>query len=175
MSQAQAESVSDRTLGELVFGPGDFAFAIEPGGPRFYNEDEASHLRDARLVLWVFIGVVVLCAAVLVVVAARIRDSWPWHAMAGGAAALALAFTAIGAFFVVAFDPAFELFHRVFFPGGNWSFDVTRDRMVQLYPVPFWELMFTAVFVVAIVLGALTWFLARRRARLIDSRARLAG
>jgi hypothetical protein len=174
ISQEQVEAVSGRTLGEMLMGPGDFAFAIEPGGERFYNVGEASHLRDARSVLWLFIAVVLLCAGALVAVAARVRASWPWHAMSGGGAALALVFAAVGAFFVVAFDAAFELFHRVFFPGGNYSFDVSRERMVQLYPVPFWELTFTAAFVVAILLGVATWFLARRRARRLDSRARLA-
>jgi integral membrane protein (TIGR01906 family) len=173
MTEAQTESVSDRTLGEMLFGPGEFEFPVEAGGPRFYDESEAAHLRDARLVLWLFLVVVLVCAVALVVVAVRVRASWPWRAMAGGASVLAVAIAAVGLFFTFAFDTAFELFHRIFFPGGNYSFDVTRERMVQLYPVPFWELTFTVAFAVAIVLAAIAWFLARRRARRLDSRARL--
>jgi len=174
MTQAQTESVSDRTLGEMLLGPGDFAFPVEPGGPRFYDQSEAAHLRDARLVLWLFLAVALACAVALVLVAVRVRASWPWRAIAGGAAVLAVSVAALGLFFTFAFDTAFELFHRIFFPGGNYSFDVTRERMVQLYPVPFWELTFTVAFAVAILLGAIVWFLARRRARRLDSRARLA-
>jgi uncharacterized membrane protein len=125
-------------------------------------------------VLWLFLAVVLACAVALVLVAVRVRASWPWRAIAGGAAVLAVSVAALGLFFTFAFDTAFELFHRIFFPGGNYSFDVTRERMVQLYPVPFWELTFTVAFAVAILLGAIVWFLARRRARRLDSRARLA-
>jgi len=174
MTQAQTESVSDRTLGEMLLGPGDFAFPVEPGGPRFYDQSEAAHLRDARLVLWLFLAIALVCAVGLVLVAVRVRASWPWRAIAGGASVLAVSVAALGLFFTFAFDTAFELFHRIFFPGGNYSFDVTRERMVQLYPVPFWELTFTVAFAVAILLGAVVWFLARRRARRLDSRARLA-
>ena len=174
MTQAQTESVSDRTLGEMLLGPGDFAFPVEPGGPRFYDQSEAAHLRDARLVLWLFLAIALVCAVGLVLVAVRVRASWPWRAIAGGASVLAVSVAALGLFFTFAFDTAFELFHRIFFPGGNYSFDVTRERMVQLYPVPFWELTFTIAFAVAILVGAGVWFLARRRARRLDSRARLA-
>jgi len=174
MTEVQAESASDRTLGEMLFGPGDFAFSVEAGGPRFYDESEAAHLRDARLVLLLFLAAALGCVLALVVVTVRVRASWPWRAIAGGAAVLAVALAALGLFFTFAFDTAFELFHRIFFPGGNYSFDVTRERMVQLYPVPFWELTFTVGFLVAIVLGAAAWFLARRRARQLDNRARLA-
>ena len=174
MTQAQTESVSDRTLGEMLLGPGDFAFPVEPGGPRFYDQSEAAHLRDARLVLWLFLAIALVCAVGLVLVAVRVRASWPWRAIAGGASVLAVSVAALGLFFTFAFDTAFELFHRIFFPGGNYSFDVTRERMVQLYPVPFWELTFTVAFAVAILFGAVVWFLARRRAQRLDSRARLA-
>ena len=174
MTEAQAESASDRTLGEMLVGPGDFAFPVEPGGSRFYDESEAAHLRDARLVLWLFLAGVLVSALALVVITVRVRAAWPWRAIAGGAAVLATAVAALGLLFTFAFDTAFELFHRIFFPGGNYSFDVTRERMVQLYPVPFWELTFTAGFVIAIVLGAIVWFLARRQARRLDNRARLA-
>ena len=174
MTQAQTESVSDRTLGEMLLGPGDFAFPVEPGGPRFYDQSEAAHLRDARLVLWLFLAVALVCAVGLVLVAVRVRASWPWRAIAGGASVLAVSVAALGLFFTFAFDTAFELFHRVFFPGGNYSFDVTRERMVQLYPVPFWELTFTVAFAVAILFGTVVWFLARRQAQRLDSRARLA-
>jgi integral membrane protein (TIGR01906 family) len=174
MTEAQAESASDRTLGEMLFGPGDFAFPVDDGGARFYDESEAAHLRDARLVLWLFLAVVLVCGLALLIITVRVRAAWPWRAIAGGAAILATAIAALGLFFTFMFDTAFELFHRVFFPGGNYSFDVTRERMVQLYPVPFWELTFTVGFLVAIALGGIVWFLARRRAQQLDSRARLA-
>src|SRR3954471_8392787 len=43
-SVAATHAVSDRTVAELVFGPGSFAFAGPTGGT-FYTAAEASHLR----------------------------------------------------------------------------------------------------------------------------------
>src|ERR671915_9057 len=53
LSAAETHRLSDRTVGELVFGPGDFAFA-GPDGARFYDAAEASHMQDVRFVLMVF-------------------------------------------------------------------------------------------------------------------------
>jgi integral membrane protein (TIGR01906 family) len=82
--------------------------------------------------------------------------------MATGGLVLAGTLAVVGAVFTVAFDQAFTLFHEVFFPGGNWSFDPRTERMVQLYPTPFWELTATVLTVVAIVLGLLVRVAARR-------------
>jgi integral membrane protein (TIGR01906 family) len=87
-----------------------------------------------------------------------------WRAVSRGAGALALAFAVIGALFLVAFDAAFTAFHEIFFPGGNWSFDPSTEHMVQLYPSAFWQLTTTVLGTLAIAIGALVWWLARRRA-----------
>ena len=165
VSAAQAEALSDRTVGEMVFGPATFAFPIVEGGPPMYDASEASHLRDARAVLYALGVAAVIALVVLGVGFARRRGVVRfWRAVAGGAGVLAVAFAVIGAFFLIAFDAAFTLFHEVFFPGGNWSFDPTTEHMVQLYPVPFWELTTTVLGALAIVLGGLVWWLASRRA-----------
>ncbi|MFI5255472.1 MAG: DUF1461 domain-containing protein, partial [Candidatus Limnocylindrales bacterium] len=70
----------------------------------------------------------------------------------------------IGAIFLVAFDPAFTLFHEIFFPGGNWSFDPATDHMVQLYPIPFWQLTSAVLGGLVIGLGLVARWVARRRA-----------
>lgn len=167
---AGAQGLSDRTVQELFLGPGTFAFPA-PGTPGpFYDAAEASHLRDARTVLYAFLlvvaaGVVALAAAL---VAAR-REAWLWRAISRGAAILAIALGVIGVFAAVAFDQAFTLFHEVFFPGGNWSFDPRTERLVQLYPIPFWERTSTVLVVAAVVVGAIVWWLARRRARDLEA------
>ena len=35
--------------------------------------------------------------------------------------------------------PLFELFHRIFFAGGSYTFDPATDRLVQLFPFRFWQ------------------------------------
>ncbi len=176
LSEAQTEAVSDRTIGEMAFGPGTFAFAAVPGGPPFYDAAETSHLRDARTVMYLFLGFVAACAAVLVVVLARRRrDTWAWRGVAAGGIAIAVAFATIGVVATVAFDQAFTLFHEIFFPGGNWEFDIRSERMVQLYPTPFWELVSTLLAILTIGLGIAVWYYARGHARRIDEGALAAG
>jgi len=165
VSPEGAQALSDRTVGELVFGPGSFAFPIAEGRPAFYDAAEVSHLRDARAVLY-GLGVAVIVAVLMLAVSIvrRRRDVRFWRSVAGGAAALAVVFAVIGAVFLVAFDAAFTLFHEIFFPGGNWSFDPATEHLVQLYPIPFWELTTTVLGGLVIALGALVWWVARQRA-----------
>jgi hypothetical protein len=161
VTEARAEALSDQTVGELVLGPGTFAFPVDAGGARFYDESEASHLRDARALLYGF-GLLVAAAAVVLVVGARRMPTDGFRrAVSRGAATLAVVFAALGAFLIVAFPLAFDFFHRLFFPGGNWQFDVATERMVQLYPTPFWELTATVLAVFVIGAGGIVWLVAR--------------
>jgi integral membrane protein (TIGR01906 family) len=78
---------------------------------------------------------------------------------------IAVVTVAGGLLALVFFDAAFALFHRVFFPQGNWQFDPATDRLVQLFPERFWVETSVAVGVVVIVLGiALAWVGGRRAA-----------
>lgn len=159
VSPGEAHRLSDLTVTELVLGPGTFAFAGSGGGPLF-DASEASHLRDARAVLHGFLAV---CAvAALLVGAALLRDrTEARRRIARGGAGLAIAIVVLGAVALLAFEPAFELFHRIFFPGGNWAFDPGSQRLVQLYPLTFWRYVSALVGVLAAILGAGTWWLAR--------------
>ena len=58
-----------------------------------------------------------------------------------------------------AFDAAFEVFHRLFFAGGSYTFDPRTDRLVQLFPFAFWSETTMAVGAVIIAI------VARRRGR----------
>jgi integral membrane protein (TIGR01906 family) len=168
-------AASDRTMNELVFGPATFAFRVAPGGPPFYDASEASHLRDASNLLHLFLVVVVAGAVLLVVgVARNRRDPAAWRALRTGAIVLAAAFAAIGLFFTVAFDQAFTLFHEVFFPQGNWEFNSATERMVQLYPTPFWELIATTLAILVLAICGLVWLVATLRARSLDQGAAIA-
>ena len=165
-------AASDRTMSELVFGPATFAFGVTPGGPPFYDGSEASHLRDASNLLHLFLALVAGGAVLVLAGVARYRrDPAAWRALRTGAVVLAAAFAAIGLFFTVAFDQAFTLFHEVFFPQGNWEFNSATERMVQLYPTPFWELIATTLAILVLAICGLVWLLATLRARSLDSGA----
>lgn len=174
LTPVQAHELSDRTIGELLLGPGTFAFAGPDGGP-FYDTSEAGHLRDVRLVLYGFLLLGGLGAALLVAALARHgREAETWRGVARGAFGLVVGIVVLGVVAAVAFDFAFELFHRLLFPGGNFSFDPQRQRLVQLYPLPFWQLTAAALAVLVVAGGLLTWAGARRRAARLGARTTVA-
>lgn len=162
--------VSDATVSHLLFG-GDFDVTLATGeGPAYsvYNEAERGHLRDARAVLYLFVTVAV--ASLVFILAAlvhRPHDARRWRAVARGGAGLAIGAVVVGVVGWFAFDPLFELFHRVFFPGGNWAFPADSN-MIRLYPFAFWQLTAGALGVLCVMGGGLVWWLARRRAERLE-------
>jgi len=153
---ALALQLSDRTVAELLLGPGTFDD---------YATEEAGHMRDVRLVLFVFLG---LAAASAVFLAWRVRrtprDPRTWLSIARGGFSLALILVLLGAFAALAFGVAFELFHRILFPGGNWAFGAD-SLLIRLYPYAFWQLSAGALGIFGIVGGLTVWHVCRRRAR----------
>ncbi|MCY7419164.1 MAG: DUF1461 domain-containing protein [Chloroflexi bacterium] len=160
-----AHGLSDRTVSELVFGPATFAFA-GPDGAAMYDTAEVDHLRDARTLLWLMFGLAVLAA--LGIILAMVRSADPGRIVAAvglGGAVTAIGVVVIGVVGVLAFEPLFELFHQVAFPGGNWAFDPSTERLVQLYPYAFWQLIAAALGLFAAVMGVVVWLVARRLTR----------
>ena len=163
LSAAQAQHYSDLTINELVFGPGTFAFAAPDGSP-FYSLAERGHMADVRLVLWVFVVIAAVCAILLAMIIRTGRhDPDVRRAFRRGALVLVVGTVAAGIFATLAFDAAFNLFHELLFPGGNYTFDPATQRLVQLYPYSFWQMSALAIGVLLIAFCGLTWLFARRR------------
>jgi cytochrome c oxidase subunit IV len=172
LSLDESLQVSDSTVNQLLFGPGDFRIETPCTIVRtncslvgkVYLEDEAAHLRDARAVLYLFVALAL--AALALIVAALVHrpsDARRWQQVALGGAGLAVGVIVLGVVAFVAFDAAFELFHRIFFPGGNWAFPADSN-MIRLYPEAFWQLTAAALGLLCGVGGGAVWWLARRRA-----------
>jgi len=155
--------LSDATVHDLVAG-GDFALTA-PGGGSFYTVAEAAHMRDARALLYAFVALGLLSAVLVVANVAVGRDrAGAWRLVRRGAGGLAVGGVVAGVIGFVAFEPAFELFHRIFFPGGNWAFDPATSQLVRLYPYAFWQIAAGSLGVIAVGLASLTWWFSRRRA-----------
>jgi integral membrane protein (TIGR01906 family) len=158
----ELRTATDSILSDLVFGPPDFDVVVR--GEVVLDERERGHMRDVGFVflgLWV-VGVV----SILVLVgASRRRDRRStWRAVGGGALGLTAVVVGVGAVALVAFDALFDLFHRIFFPAGSFTFDPATERLVQLFPVQFWEESTLAVGTVIVAAALATALVAARRA-----------
>jgi integral membrane protein (TIGR01906 family) len=167
---ATVREVTDAVVMEVFLGPGTFAQTAE-GAPVF-TASEAGHMADVRGVVLAFAFVVLLAFAVLVAawVVDRRRIAF-WRGVAIAAAALAVGVVAVGAFLVLFFDVAFEVFHRVFFPAGSYTFDPRTDRLVQLFPEAFWTETSIALAVVVLAIAIAVAVVAHTRRRAAERRA----
>jgi integral membrane protein (TIGR01906 family) len=163
----QAYAMSDLSVQELVLGPGEFDFA-GPDGTAFYDADERGHLGDARTLLWLFLiagGLSLIVIAAILARAPGIGKRLIWHTTSRAGLVTALTVVVLGVVSLVAFGSLFTLFHQVFFPAGNWAFDPSTQRLVQLYPFSFWRFAAAALGVLVLLLGVIAWLLGRTMAR----------
>jgi integral membrane protein (TIGR01906 family) len=157
----ELRTATDAILSDLVLGPPDFD--VEVDGAAVLSERERGHMRDVRTVfsgLWFLAGASLV---ILVLASLRVERAAAWRAVRRGALVLAGVVTLIGVVALVAFDALFELFHRIFFPGGSYTFDPQTERLVQLFPFGFWQETATVVGVVIVVLALVLATVAGRR------------
>ena len=160
MEPAAVHAASDWTVNELLFGPGTFLGPAPDGSP-FYGATEVQHLRDVRQLLWLTFLVGSLALVAILVLLERSADGDQVMAAVGlGGALVAVTVVVAAAVGLLAFDPLFELFHEVFFPQGDWAFDPSTERLVQLYPFRFWQAMAALLGVLMLLLGVLAWLAA---------------
>ena len=168
-SEPELRGATDAILADMVFGPPDFDVAV--ASVPVLNERERGHMRDVRGVFIGFFAIALALAVTGVAVAGRRHGperSSTWRAIRGGALALIGVFLVGGVVSIVAFDALFEIFHRIFFAGGSYTFDPATERLVQLFPFQFWQ-------ETAIVLGAVSVLLASVLAVFATRRATAAG
>jgi len=163
-TSGQLRSATDGILSDLIVGPPTFDVVVD--GEPVLNERERGHMADVR---GVFSGFAVLAIVALVVVvvgwsiARRGSREIFWRGVRGGLGLLVVGVLIVGAIGLFAFDLAFEVFHRLFFAGGTYTFDPRTDRLVQLFPERFWLETSLAIGVVILVVCGVAWWLSGRR------------
>jgi integral membrane protein (TIGR01906 family) len=160
-SPTELRTATDAILADLVLGPPDFD--VEIGGQPVLDTRERGHMADVRGVFLGF-GALALASIVTLIAARRVGGGAAfWRPVRSGAIGIAAAVVGLGLVGFLAFDVAFEAFHRLLFAGGNYTFDPATDRLVQLFPYQFWVETSFAVGAVVLVLAAVTASVAQRR------------
>lgn len=169
-SAPEVRTATDAILHDLIVGPPDFVVTVS----RFevLTDAERAHMRDVRGVFAGFFAVGTLAIAVLLGsfwLSGKGRQGWTrrhaWRGVRLGAAGLVLGTVAAGVVALVAFDAAFEVFHRLFFTSGTYRFDPATSKLVQLFPDAFWSETAVAVGALIVVLAGATAWIAGRRGR----------
>lgn len=159
----QVRTVTGSILADLFLGPPTFDATVN--GQPALDAKERSHMVDVRNVILPALGLFALAFGVLVgLFATTKRRASVWRAIAWGAGVLTAAGVVIGIAVIFFFDAAFLLFHLVFFPQGNFSFDPRTQRLTQLFPAQFWTETVIAVAAVGLLLAAAVTLVAWRRA-----------
>lgn len=164
---AELRQATDAILADLVVGPPNFDVAV--GGQPVLDVRERAHMRDVRDVFAGFALVALAAAAGLVAAIALARrlghQERAWSAVRTGARGLVVGVVVAGAIVLVAFDAAFEFFHRLFFAGGSYTFDQGTERLVQIFPDAFWSettiVLGGVILVLALAVSAAAGRLAR--------------
>ena len=157
----QVRTVTGSVLADLFFGPPEFAVVVN--GQPVLDAAERSHMVDVHNVLLPVAGLFGLAIVVLVgFVATSRRRIWLWRAISRGSAALALVGIVVGVAVLFFFDAAFLLFHLVFFPQGNFSFDPRTERLTQLFPDQFWTETSLGIALVGLATAITVSLVARR-------------
>ncbi|MBI5305826.1 MAG: TIGR01906 family membrane protein [Chloroflexi bacterium] len=135
-----------------------------------YDEREIKHMVDVRVVIanvrvfWVA-DLLLLVAALVILGRAKATRALAASGLRDGAILTIALFIGLGAFAAVGFNQFFILFHKVFFEGDTWLFNVT-DSLIQFYPLPFWiatTMTLVGVTVVeAVVIGAMGWWWGKK-------------
>lgn len=166
----QVGTVTGSILGDLFVGPPAFDVAVN--GQPVLDAAERSHMVDVRNVLLpAAIGFGLAIAALVALLATSRQQPWLWQAIARGASAVALAGILVGISVMFFFDAAFLLFHRVFFPQGNFSFDPRTERLTQLFPDQFWTETSIAIVITGLAIAVAVTLVARGIAARLSLRA----
>ncbi len=111
-----------------------------------FGEREVAHMRDVKTLMRALFRAHEL-SLVVVLGYLALPVLWAGERSVRSLAKLVLAALAAGAvvvgviagFAVVGFDRAWTTFHEVAFRNELWRLDPTTDRLIQMFPEPFWQ------------------------------------
>ncbi len=124
-----------------------------------YDQADIMHMKDVKRLIWLDYGLLLL-SVIYVVGYTLVCVKWNKQtgrrelalgAIQGGGLTVGLV-CFLGVFAVANFDSFFTIFHKIFFPEGNWQFP-PGDNMITLFPEGFWSNVTMVAGLVILTLG----------------------
>lgn len=152
-----------------------------------FNAQETEHMEDVKgLMRLVFrVNEVAIAYVLTYVTAVFVWARRPVRALAqqalAGLGVGIVAAAAVGVFAVTGFEATWDRFHRIAFRNDLWQLDPDTDRLIQMFPEPFWEDMtyllaaMTVAEAVLILAVALGYLMAERPLRAVPPVAARSG
>lgn len=114
-------------------------------GQLLFSEEGASHFADCKILFNLNLAVLIISAAILVTFIilhifkkVQILKIKGHHAYFYSAISAIILPAVIGLLASIDFDAAFEIFHKIFFPGkDNWMFNSRTDQIILVMPQQF--------------------------------------
>jgi len=135
---------------------------------QYFNDLEKSHLNDVRNVIWgVFASYLVILVTLLIYFLRMVKNKMKKHArimklksILRMSAIFTIGLVIILSFVFVSFDFFFDLFHKVFFPQGNWMFPA-NSLLITLFPEIFFIRFFALVLFITFIKAAIVFAISK--------------
>jgi len=158
LNEISAKQITNNLLG----------FFVGSNELNYFNELEASHLNDVKNIIWVIFAVYLIIIIVLLIYfLCMIKNRIKNHAKImklKNILKMSAVFTTglivlLSAVFV-SFNFFFDLFHKIFFPQGNWMFPA-NSLLITLFPEIFFIKFFALVLFITFIKAIIAFMVAK--------------
>lgn len=127
-----------------------------------YTKNEVSHLQDVKQVMkYADYALYALLLVITLTITYYKKDKqFVLKLFNYGGKVIVAAIILLGAFSLFFFEVMFTLFHKIFFPQGNWIF-VPDSLLIQTFPLEFFIGISKNIFALTLVLGVLVLVIRR--------------
>lgn len=167
LSRADLDSTAAALRRYFNNGEKTFYHTVTVGGlpTSVYNARETLHMQNVKQLVttvdWVQEATLVYVLAYVVAFFVWSREGSIRQLAAQTLAGLGFGAAIVGGIAIYAalgFEAFWTRFHLIFFPDGLWQFDPATDRLIQMFPEPFWRDMVVLLMVMsaleALLIGA---------------------
>ncbi|OJX47190.1 MAG: hypothetical protein BGO78_17100 [Chloroflexi bacterium 44-23] len=135
-------------------------------GSTIYNEREISHMVDVKVLLLKSIdvfNVVIIFYALFIFTAFKGNEEYKfWKGIYRGSWLTVGLIAGILIGIAVSFNQLFTLFHKLFFTGDTWLFNLS-DTLIRLFPMRLWQDAFIFMGIITLGLAVLLISIGRKR------------